>query len=222
MYRSLPRKPNHAPPPPPTANWENSHSRLEKKPSLPPTPTSSSSYGDYMPMDGAQRALQNDAVDAATRRLYDDPYTRSNGSNPGASDSQYKPSNVRNLLQNFQQSVKQEPPVPPPRKPRSSFGAPSGSPHPSLGGAGSAFSVPRSQSSAPSYTTININASSGHSHYNSNGGHPSNGPSNVNNNASTDKMDSAGRPGSTPPRPAPQGRDGQNKANSVWYEYGCV
>lgn len=187
LYRSLPLKPNNPPPPPP---------HLQNGPSK--KTNNNNKYGDYMPMDGAQRSIQNDSVDY-NRKTYEDPFARSNGSR--SSDSQYQPSNVRNLVQSFQQSVKHEPPVPPPRKPRSSLGGPQGSPQLSMGGSGSAFSV-------PSYTTMNINSFS-------------NGPTNINNNAISDKTQ-PDRPGSTPPRPAPQGRDGQPKPNSVWYEYGCV
>ncbi len=88
------------------------------------------SYGDYMPMDGAQRAASAEQLDprADTRynaASYNDeayqptPARSMNGPSRPESDRNYNPGNVRSLVQNYHKTVKPvDPPVPPPRRSR--------------------------------------------------------------------------------------------------------
>ena len=199
LYTSLPRK-SSAPSRPNGGGHSNQY------------PTSRDHYGNYMSIDAPVWSGSTDR----------DSYNvgSSQGPNPGAGqpdgsdmNSQYNPGNVRNLLQSFQMSVHnqslpsgvghpKQPPVPPPRRTRPlSAGG-------NMGGSGSAFSVPRPQSAVPNMTSF----SGGQSHSsNSN-----------NNNLISDGEKGDIRPGSTPPRPNPTGREGPPNKSSVWYEYGCI
>lgn len=169
----------------------------------------------YMAMDSIQRPTPSDRPDG--RESYGNGSWGQRQYQPEGSDmnSQYTPGNVRNLVQNFHISVQQpppggghQPPVPPPRRhrPLSAGGNLGGNMGGNMGGNGSAFSTPRPQSAVP----IGYG-----------GNHPHSSGNNNNNNFSSDNDKGVGRPGSTPPRPTPTGREGAPK-NSLWYEYGCV
>ena len=191
-----------------------------------PRPGHSGTHG-YMSMEGAKRPTISPPGPPREARgdgygdgQHNTPSSRQH--QPEGSDHQYMPGNVRNLVQNFHMSVQpsatgngntpHQPPVPPPRRsrPLSAGGnLGSGMSGNSMGGNGSAFTTPRPQSAIPSG-------------YGGGGSHHMTGGNNNNNNFTPESSDkSLARPGSTPPRPSPAGREGVPKS-ALWYEYGCV